>query len=155
MRCAWLLPTALLLLMPAPAPACQQLPSVYFWGGSTEINADGQAVLRGFAQQTLGGLGRVQAIRVIGHSDRTGSRAARERISLLRAQTVRDYLIASGLPGHLVSASGASDTQPLVETADNVREQLNRRVEVELTLTQPEPPKDTAAPTARSPASLC
>lgn len=150
MRHAWLALTALLLLTPSAAPACQQLPSVYFWGGSTEIHADRQAALRGFAQQALGRLDTIQSICVIGHSDRTGSRAARERISRLRAATVRDFLIASGIPERLISASGASDTQSLVETEDNVREPLNRRVEIQLF--QPQGETSRAAPV---PPALC
>jgi outer membrane protein OmpA-like peptidoglycan-associated protein len=135
-----------LALSPGRAAACQQFPIVYFRGGSTIINPDGQAGLRGFAQQALERLNGIRSIRIVGHSDRTGSRAARQRISLLRAQAVRDVLIASGVPARLLAASGAGDSQPSIETADRTREPMNRRVELEVAYSP-----DAAASRAASP----
>lgn len=131
MRLACIFLTAL-IVAPAPALACQQLPSVYFWRGSAAVNEDGKAVLRDFAQQMTTRFDEVQAIRIVGHSDRTGPRAARERIAQQRARAVRDILLAYGIPEPVMSVAGAGDRQLLLETEDNVPEQQNRRAEVRL-----------------------
>lgn len=126
---------AAFLFVPHEASACQQLPIIYFWGGSSTVNADGQATLRGFAQQALEWRERLASIRVVGHSDRTGTLSARSRISLRRAQAVRTVLIENGIPPGLIRVSEAGDSQPFVDTPENVREPLNRRVELQVSYT--------------------
>ena len=143
-----------LLSLPSVASACQRLPSVFFAGGSTEINAPGHDVLSDFAVQSLGRLDRIRSVRIIGHTDRTGSPAARRHISLRRAEAVRDLLIARGIPARLLAASGAGDSQPLVETEDNVREPMNRRVEIEV-IWAPAPPVSERPTQDRAPPVLC
>ena len=132
---AWLVPAALVAAVPGPAPACQQLPIVYFWGGSSEINELGREALDGFAAQVVTRQRDLAAIRVTGHSDRTGTAAARRRIALRRATAVGDYLQARGVLPNLLRIEGASDSRPMVETADGVREPQNRRVEIAFSYT--------------------
>ena len=124
-----------LLCVAAPASACQSLPMVFFGFDSTTPHPEGLAALADFAQQQGSRTGEIEAIRVIGHSDRTGSRAARERVALARAATVRDALLAYGLPARLITIASAGDRAPLAETADNVREPQNRRVELQIVWT--------------------
>lgn len=126
---------SMFLVAAAPAYACQSLPMVFFAFDSTAPQPEGVAALAGFAQQAGARPEELETIRVIGHSDRTGSRAARERVALARAATVRDTLIAYGLPARLITIVGAGDRAPLAETADNVREPQNRRVELQIVWT--------------------
>lgn len=152
MRSLGCLIAGILLFVGAPASACQRLPSVYFRGGSIVLNPDAHASLQVFAQRALAHLDRIRSIRVVGHSDRTGTARARERISLRRAEVVRSFLIANGIPARLLLAARAGDTEPLTDPSDNVREPLNRRVELKLTLSERDPGQpDSGCPGRPSP----
>jgi outer membrane protein OmpA-like peptidoglycan-associated protein len=69
-------------------------------------------------------------VAVIGHTDRTGSADANQRVGLLRAQTVREFLVRSGIDAALISVTSHGEADPVLPTADNVDEPANRRVEV-------------------------
>lgn len=69
-------------------------------------------------------------IMVVGHTDTTGSTARNDRLSLQRAQTVRNELIRRGIDAATVAVSGRGQRELLVPTADNVAEPRNRRVEI-------------------------
>ena len=67
---------------------------------------------------------------IIGHTDRVGRREANDALSLQRANTVRDLLIQRGFDPARVEAIGRGEREPLIETADEVVEPRNRRVEI-------------------------
>lgn len=124
--------SAAILMFPYKASACQQLPVIYFRAGSAAIDNNGQAALRGFSQQALSRLEELHAIRVTGHSDRTGPKSVRLRISQARADAVRTFLIALGIPARLLVAIGAGDSQPSGDAGENIREPQDRGVELNL-----------------------
>ena len=70
------------------------------------------------------------AIRVIGHADRAGSMAYNKTLSLKRAKTVQKALVAEGISAEAISISGRGESEPMVPTADGVRESQNRRVHI-------------------------
>ena len=99
--------------------------------------ASGQNVLSQGGKRTLDELvtslkGRV--IRVEGHTDATPIRRSRWgtnlRLSLERAMSVADYLIAAGLPKQAVSAAGYGPSRPAVEGSTKEALKKNRRVEI-------------------------
>lgn len=107
--------------------------------GMADMSADGRAQLEQLAAQLKGQYKRFDTITVIGHTDRLGSDAYNQALSAARAATVRDYLIAQGLPRSALRAFGVGKTQPLVSCTDGgPRSQLiaclqpNRRVELEV-----------------------
>lgn len=69
-------------------------------------------------------------VMVIGHTDRVGSVAANDELSLARAREVREQLLGAGVPEALLEAVGRGERDPLVPTADEVAEERNRRVEI-------------------------
>lgn len=69
---------------------------------------------------------------VIGHTDRVGTVEANDRLSLQRAQTVREILVAAGLPPSAITVAGRGEREPVVPTADEVAEARNRRVEIKI-----------------------
>jgi OOP family OmpA-OmpF porin len=75
------------------------------------------------------GLG-FSAIEVAGHTDRRGSRTYNQQLSRTRADAVRQALIREGVSPANISLSAWGETRPRVKTADNIREALNRRVEI-------------------------
>jgi len=65
-----------------------------------------------------------------GHTDSTGSDAHNQGLSERRAQSVRDYLINSGLQSAVLTSKGFGETQPLVTNDTAEGRQRNRRVEI-------------------------
>jgi len=99
--------------------------------------ASGQNVLSEGGKRTLDELvGSLQGrkLRVEGHTDATPIRRSRWgtnlRLSLERAMSVADYLIASGLSKSDVSAAGYGPNRPAVEGSSKEALQQNRRVEI-------------------------
>jgi len=69
---------------------------------------------------------------IVGHTDRVGSVESNDRLSLQRAQTVRERLIAAGAAPERISVAGRGEREPAVPTDDEVAEPRNRRVEIKL-----------------------
>jgi outer membrane protein OmpA-like peptidoglycan-associated protein len=74
-----------------------------------------------------------KAIVVQGYTDSVGSAADNDRLSLRRAQSVRDYLVTRGVPSEKATAEGRGASNPVADnkTADGRAE--NRRVEIVVT----------------------
>ena len=76
----------------------------------------------------------VQNIRVVGHTDTSGSQAYNLGLSQRRAADAREELGRQGVDANMITSEGKGETEPFVETGDGVKEQLNRRTEVLVTL---------------------
>ncbi|TXL72720.1 OmpA family protein [Vineibacter terrae] len=76
--------------------------------------------------------GNKTRIGVTGHTDRSGGDAYNMALSLRRANAVKDALVREGIPASGITVVGRGESQPLVPTADGVREPQNRRVEIVL-----------------------
>jgi OOP family OmpA-OmpF porin len=102
---------------------------LFFDFDSYLLDGKGLAALRIAAAQA-----QTQAVTlvVIGHADRAGSEPYNWDLSLDRADAVRGALAAMGVPARLIAVRAAGETEPLVATADGVRERQNRRVEIVL-----------------------
>jgi outer membrane protein OmpA-like peptidoglycan-associated protein len=75
-------------------------------------------------------------ISVNGHTDDVGSEAYNQRLSERRAQSVRDYLVKSGLSAEIFTVTGHGKTLPLVPGTSEAARAKNRRVELGLVNTQ-------------------
>ena len=75
---------------------------------------------------------QVTRIEVAGHADRSGSDRYNQGLSVRRAQAVADELVRDGVARESITTQGFGERQPLVPTADGVREPHNRRVEIVL-----------------------
>jgi flagellar motor protein MotB len=71
-------------------------------------------------------------IDVTGHADRAGGDAYNMALSLRRANMVKDQLVREGIAANQITVVGRGESQPLLPTADGVREPQNRRVEIVL-----------------------
>ena len=69
-------------------------------------------------------------IAVVGHTDRVVSARNNETLAFERAKVVVKGLIAAGADLKLIEMSSHGENNPLVPTADNVREPRNRRIEI-------------------------
>ncbi|WP_313953067.1 OmpA family protein [Accumulibacter sp.] len=111
-------------------PARPRLFVVHFQSGSSVLTAASQPVLDSIRAH-LAALPGGEAV-VIGHTDRVGAVATNDRLSLQRANLVREMLISAGVAREDISVVGRGERAPVVATADEVAEARNRRVEIKL-----------------------
>lgn len=78
----------------------------------------------------------INSVRVVGHTDTSGSAAYNQGLSERRASDAREELVRQGVASAIISSEGKGETEPFVDTGDGVREQLNRRTEVLITLSE-------------------
>ncbi|WP_137871401.1 OmpA family protein, partial [Sphingopyxis sp. 2PD] len=69
-------------------------------------------------------------VMLAGHADRSGSATYNVGLSERRNAAVRSYLTARGISDGSISAQGFGESRPAVATADGVRNDQNRRVEI-------------------------
>jgi hypothetical protein len=117
---------------PPPPPQPQQVQAASFmvffdWDRS---NLSAQAVTT--IGQAANAFKQTGAARVVatGHADRSGPDNYNMALSLRRANAVKDQLVRDGVPANVIQVIGKGESQPLVPTADGVREPQNRRVEI-------------------------
>lgn len=102
--------------------------TLYFDTNSTEVTVGSRPALAAlFAEVAQRAAVEVQ---VTGHTDRVGTDADNDRLSLVRAETVRAMLIQRGIKASFIRAVGRGEREPLVPTPDEQPEPRNRRVEV-------------------------
>lgn len=68
---------------------------------------------------------------LFGHSDARGSREFNLALGLARAEVVRDYLIAHGIPPDRMKAFSYGKERPAVKGSNEEAWALNRRVEIQ------------------------
>jgi outer membrane protein OmpA-like peptidoglycan-associated protein len=101
---------------------------LHFITGTDELTAESKAELQG----VLGALKErpLPDVLVIGHTDTVGDAAVNDRLSAQRAETVKGFLVDIGIPAERIRTAGRGEREPLVQTADEVDEPRNRRVEI-------------------------
>ena len=104
--------------------------NIYFKSGSTVVSAADKQKLLKLAENAAGIKGYV--ISVLGYADPTGNKAANEKLSNRRAQTVINYLKQSGkvLPGRVLGASAMGQMNIPVEKSSSEAMQGARKVTV-------------------------
>lgn len=104
--------------------------NVFFDFDRSDLTPAAQDTIRkaAMAYRTKGGA----QIKASGHTDRAGAEAYNLALSLRRANSVKAMLVREGVAETDISVVALGESQPLVPTADGVREAQNRRVEIVL-----------------------
>jgi outer membrane protein OmpA-like peptidoglycan-associated protein len=112
----------------AAIPARPAFFLLYFVAGTDELTDESKAALA----RMLDELRRRPSpdILVIGHTDRVGNDEDNDRLSLQRAERVRESFVAQGIAAERIRAAGRGEREPIVPSADGVDEPRNRRVEI-------------------------
>jgi outer membrane protein OmpA-like peptidoglycan-associated protein len=69
-------------------------------------------------------------VRIIGHTDNTGSDAINDPLSLQRAESARQYLAARGVDPRRIIITGRGEREPIADNSSEAGRARNRRVEV-------------------------
>lgn len=121
---------------PAPAPVREPAPSipqkflVFFDFDKSNLRGDAQKIVaEAVAYAKTNGKATIVAT---GHTDTSGSDAYNMALSERRAKAVEKELERLGIPAKEVIVHWKGESEPLVQTADGVKEPQNRRVEIVL-----------------------
>jgi OOP family OmpA-OmpF porin len=71
-------------------------------------------------------------VQVVGHTDTVGSDKYNMKLSVERAQAVKDEMVRQGVEGGGIAIDGKGFHDPLVPTGPGVREPQNRRAVIDL-----------------------
>lgn len=73
---------------------------------------------------------QVPEVLIVGHTDTVGSTKTNDKLSLKRAEKVRQSLIELGVPETNIQVVGRGERDLLVKTPDKTKEPKNRRAEI-------------------------
>src|SRR5690606_23646370 len=88
---------------------------ISFAVGRADINPRLRPILDQFAS----GLNQQQntEVRIVGHTDNTGSDALNDRLSLDRAQSVKSYLVSRGVRSDTIQVAGRGEREPVADNS--------------------------------------
>jgi outer membrane protein OmpA-like peptidoglycan-associated protein len=115
----------------APAPVVAPQPKnylVFFDFDKSDLTTEGGQVVATAAKDAIDG--KAVSLDVIGHADRSGSDEYNMGLSERRANRVKDELVKLGVPESAIHVTWKGESEPLVATADGVREPQNRRASI-------------------------
>ena len=75
---------------------------------------------------------KVDSILATGHTDSIGKASYNKKLSIRRAQAVKDYLVKLGIPSERIFIDGKGATQPVASNKTSEGRARNRRVDVEV-----------------------
>lgn len=126
--------------MVAPSFNCSELSrtfTVYFEWDRTDLTSQAISEIDSVVEQigTRSDQCVVSSVSIDGHTDAEGAASYNVTKSQRMASSVRDEFIIRGIPPSVIVTTAYGETELTVQTADGVREPLNRRAEVEIRVT--------------------
>ncbi|CAF2064791.1 unnamed protein product [Rotaria magnacalcarata] len=101
---------------------------LYFASGAGQLTTESQDRIPEISTEIKNRSG--SEVLIVGHTDTVGTDAINDKISLERAESVKNILISKGFDAGKLSTVGRGERDLLVPTPDNTPEPENRRVEV-------------------------
>jgi OOP family OmpA-OmpF porin len=109
-------PVAVVVPPPATAQTMRFSAEALFGFDKAVLTPKGKAVLDEASGNILSLKG--EKVEVVGHTDHIGSAAYNQKLSLRRADAVRDYLVTKGVPNARMTTRGAGETEPLTKPGE-------------------------------------
>jgi len=101
---------------------------ISFDTGRADVKPELRSVLDSFASGLKDD--RTTRIRIIGHTDSTGSDAINDPLSLSRSRAVATYLADRGIDAGRIETEGRGSHQPIADNSTDAGRAKNRRVEI-------------------------
>ena len=101
---------------------------ISFATGRSDISANFSPILNRFANSLQ--QHQVTNITIVGHTDSTGNAAINQPLSLDRANSARDYLVARGVARQRIMTDGRGANEPIASNTSEAGRSSNRRVEI-------------------------
>lgn len=118
-------PPPVAMVVPAPRRVSFSADSLFTFDKSV-VRQEGKMALDTFAGELKGT--RYDVISVEGHTDRLGTTAYNQRLSAERANSVKSYLISSGVDSSKISATAKGESQPVTKAEDCIGSQATAKL---------------------------
>lgn len=105
--------------------------NIEFKFDSTDLTSDSFAALDNIVA-TLKASSAWNKLTIAGHTDNIGTAEVNQRVALERANTVKEYLVKSGIPASKIETVGYGAEKPIASNNTSSGRQQNRRVEFHL-----------------------
>ena len=123
---------------PAPAPVVPVATSekvtfaadAFFDFDKSVLKPEGKAKLDDLVSK-MNGL-NLEVIIAVGHTDAIGTDAYNQKLSIRRADAVKNYLVSKGIEKNRVYTEGKGEKQPVADNKTTGGRAKNRRVEIEV-----------------------
>lgn len=107
---------------------------ILFATGKSNLSNSAKSALNTFATSLLNNPDT--NVQIAGHTDNTGSRATNEKLSLARANSVKNYLRDAGVSASRMTAEGCAYDYPVADNSTEAGRAQNRRVEIYISANQ-------------------
>jgi OOP family OmpA-OmpF porin len=98
---------------------------VFFDFDMSNINQGGMDVVQTVVNEMQSR--NIQNVRVVGHTDTSGSESYNQALAMRRAESVKSQMVLMGIPAGNITTEARGESDLLVETQDGIREPANRR----------------------------
>jgi OOP family OmpA-OmpF porin len=125
--------------VPVPAPAPRAAPvsekvtfaaDAFFDFAKSNLKPEAAAKLGDLVDKTKGV--NLEVIIAVGHTDAVGNDALNQKLSIARAEAVKNFLASKGIEKNRVYTEGKGSKQPVADNKTAEGRAKNRRVEVEV-----------------------
>ncbi|WP_293004891.1 OmpA family protein [Nitrosomonas sp.] len=117
---------------------------ISFDTGRADIKPGFRPILDNFATTLISN--KDTTVKIIGHTDNTGSDTINNPLSVNRAASTRDYLVSRGVSINRIQIDGHGSREPMVENNTPENRAENRRVEIFVTEVQSTPKTEPVTP---------
>jgi len=117
----------------APAPTAEKVTfatDTFFDFDKAVLKPESQAKLTDLVEKTKGV--NLEVIIAVGHTDSTGPDSHNQKLSVRRADSVKNFLVEKGIEKNRIYTEGKGPTQPIATNSTREGRAKNRRVEVEV-----------------------
>jgi OOP family OmpA-OmpF porin len=118
---------------PPPAPVSEKVTfaaDAFFDFNKSNLKPEGRAKLDDLVSK-MGGI-NLEVIIAVGHTDAVGGDAYNQKLSIKRADAVKNYLTSKGVEKNRVYTEGKGEKQPVADNKTAEGRAKNRRVEIEV-----------------------
>ena len=111
-------------------------PKLSFKAGTSALVVDSQATVDELARVLLENEGLIIGITLAGYTDSRGSKDKNIKLSLARAEAIKQQLTARGVKAGIIVANGFGPENPIADNTTKAGREANRRVEVTIEIAE-------------------
>ena len=98
----------------------------------SDLKPEGKEQIRAYREKTMAEMSSASKVKITGHTDNIGKAEYNMKLSLKRAEAVRDYLLSLGGDPAKMEVRGVGMGNPIADNKTAAGRAQNRRVEVEI-----------------------
>ena len=118
---------------PPPSPKTMVFAeAAMFDFGKADLKPEGKEQLKAYREKAKAEMSSASKVKITGHTDNVGTADYNKKLSLKRAEAIRDYLVSLGVDPGKLEVSGEGEARPIADNKTAEGRAKNRRVEVEV-----------------------